>query len=247
MIEDNTLSIEELKSLLEASEKEKKALLKLAVHDLRSPMNKLFALVGLFKISDEPLTDEQAGYLDKMELVIRDGLSRMRNLMDLKTIEDGDANAETLIEHFNVSKLVQKVIREYIPDAARKNIEISFKEGDFFTSTNRISFLRILDQLISNAIKFSPERSNILIEMEEGEDDLIVRITDGGRGIADEDIPKLYKKFAPLSTRPTGGESSTGIGLFIASWMARKIGGSIDYTNNNKSVFTLRMPKVSLA
>ena len=68
--------------LLEASEREKKALLKLALHDLRSPMNKLFALVGLFKMSDKQLSDEQTGYLNKMELVISDGLGRMRNLME---------------------------------------------------------------------------------------------------------------------------------------------------------------------
>lgn len=247
MIEDKTLSIEKLKTLLEASETEKKALLKLALHDIRSPMNKVFALVGLFKMSDGPLTNEQAGYLNKMELVIRDGLSRMRNLIDLKTIEDGDANAETFTEHFNVGKLVQKVVREYKADAARKNLEISFKVRDVFSTTDRIYLSRILDQLISNAIKFSPERSNISIEMESGQDDIIVQITDGGRGIAEEEIPMLYKKFTPLSTRTTGGETSTGIGLFIASWMARKIGGSIDYSNNNGSVFTLRLPIVSMA
>ena len=244
---DKTISIEALKTQLEASEKEKKALLRLALHDLRSPMNKLFALVGLFKMSDKPLSDEQAGYLDKMELVIRDGLSRMRNLMDLKAIEEGGTNTETYFEHIHVGKLVQKVIREYIPDAARKNIEMSFTEKGISLSTDRISLLRILDQLISNAIKFSPERSDIIVVVEAEEDDVLVKITDGGRGIAEEEIPKLYQKFTPLSTRATGGETSTGIGLFIASWMASKIGGSIDYTNNNKSVFSLRLPKVSLA
>jgi signal transduction histidine kinase len=247
LIEDKTLSIEKLKTLLEASETEKKALLKLALHDIRSPMNKVFALVGLFKMSDGPLTNEQAGYLNKMELVIRDGLSRMRNLIDLKTIEDGDAHNETFTEHFNVGKLVQRVVREYKADAARKNIEISFKVLDVFSTTDRIYLSRILDQLISNAIKFSPERSNISIEMKSGQNDIIVQITDGGRGIADDEIPMLFKKFTPLSTRTTGGETSTGIGLFIASWMARKIGGSIDYSNNNGSVFALRLPIVSMA
>lgn len=248
MIEDKTLSIEELKTRLETSELEKKALLKLALHDLRSPMNKLFALVGLFKMSDKPLSDEQANYLDKMELVISDDLSRMRNLMDLKAIEEeGSARAETFIEHINIGKLVQKVIREYIPDATRKHIEISFAEMDVSLATDRVFSIRILDQLISNAIKFSPERSKILVEVEAEDDGVLVHITDGGRGIAKEEIPNLYKKFTPLSTRTTGGESSTGIGLFIASWTARKIGGSINYTNNNKSVFTLCLPNISMA
>ena len=83
--------------------------------------------------------------------------------------------------------------------------------------------------------------------MEAGEDDIIVQIIDGSRGIAEEERPKLYKKFTPLSTRTTGGETENGISLFIASWIARKIGGSIDYSNNNGSVFTLRLPMVSMA
>jgi signal transduction histidine kinase len=245
--EEETISIEALKKQLVDSEKEKKALLKLALHDFRSPMNKLFALVGLFKMSDKPLTDEQVGYLDKMELVIRDGLSQMRNLMDLKAIEEADTNTEVLIEHIHVGKLVQKVVREYTPDAARKNIVLSFTEKNLSLSTDRISCLRILDQLISNAIKFTPKRGEILIELEARDEDVLVLITDGGRGIAEEEIPSLFQKFTPLSTRATGGESSTGIGLFIAWSMARKIGGNISYTNNNKSVFTLHLPKVSLA
>lgn len=245
MKEDKTISIEALKTQLEAAEKEKKALLKLALHDLRSPMNKLFALVGLFKLSNDPLSVEQANYLDKMELVIRDGLSRMRNLMDLKAIED--LTIETMYEPIKIGKLVQKVIREQIPDAARKNIEIYFIEKPFTLTTDSISCLRILDQLLSNAVKFSPNGSSITVKLEEQEDAMLIHIADTGPGISEKEQKELYKKFTPLSTRTTGGESSTGIGLFIASWMAKNINGSIKYNNDNKSVFTLCLPKISLA
>ena len=239
------ISIEALKTQLAAAEKEKKALLKLALHDLRSPMNKLFALVGLFKLSNDPLSVEQTGYLDKMELVIRDGLSRMRNLMDLKAIED--QSIETMFEPIRVCKLVQKVIREQVPDATRKNIEIYFIETPINLRTDNLSCLRILDQLFSNAIKFSPVGGSITVKLEEEADKVLIHITDSGPGISPEEQNILFKKFTPLSTRTTGGESSTGIGLYIASWMAKNIGGSIEYSNGNKSVFTLCLPKVSLA
>ena len=242
---DQPISIDELKSQLEIAEKEKKALLRLALHDLRSPMNKLFALVGLFKMSDAPVSAEQADYLDKMELVIRDGLSRMRNLMDLKAIED--ETIETMYESIRVSKLVQKVIREQTPDAARKNIKIYFIEKPIALTTDTISCLRILDQLFSNAVKFSPKNSSITVKLEEQEESVFIHIADTGPGISTKEQNELYKKFTPLSTRATGGESCTGIGLYIASWMAKNIGGSIEYTNDNKSEFTLCLPKVSLA
>ena len=243
--EDIPISIEALKSQLEIAESEKKALLKLALHDLRSPMNKLFALVGLFKMSDAPVSAEQADYLDKMELVIRDGLSRMRNLMDLRAIEE--EGIETLFETINIGGLVQKVLREQIPDAARKNIELVFTEEAISLTTDKLSCLRILDQIISNAVKFSPLRSKILLEVEDRNNEIHIHITDGGLGVQRQEQPRLYQKFTPLTPRTTGGESSTGIGLFVALWMAKNIGGNIKYTNDDKSVFTLILPKVNLA
>ena len=245
MIEEQTISIEELKTQLAAAEKEKKALLKLALHDLRSPMNKLFALVGLFKLSNDPLSVEQANYLDKMEFVVRDGLSRMRNLMDLKAIED--ETIETMFEPIKMGKLVKKVISEQKLDADRKNIEIYFIEEAATLTTDKISCLRILDQLFSNAVKFSPKGGGITVKLAEKEDAVHIHITDTGPGILVEEQGELFKKFTPLSTLATGGESSTGIGLFIASWMAKNIGGRIEYANDNKSVFTLILPKISVA
>jgi len=245
MIEDQTISIEELKTQLAAAEKEKKALLKLALHDLRSPMNKLFALVGLFKLSNDPLSVEQANYLDKMEFVVRDGLSRMRNLMDLKAIED--QTIETMYEPIKVGKLVQKVISEQKLDADRKNIEIYFIEESATLTTDRFSCLRILDQLFSNAVKFSPKGGGITVKLAEKEDAVHIHITDTGPGITAEEQSELYKKFTPLSTLTTGSESSTGIGLYIAAWMAKNIGGRIEYANDNKSIFTFILPKISVA
>ena len=88
-----------------------------------------------------------------------------------------------------------------------------------------------------SAVKFSPKGGGITVKLAEKEDAIHIHITDTGPGIAAEEQSELYKKFAPLSTLTTGGESSTGIGLFIASWMAKNIGGSIEYTNNNNRLF----------
>ena len=244
MNKDNSISNDKLVKLLEASENEKKALLKLALHDIRSPLNKLFALVGLFKMSDDPLSEEQADYLDKMELVIRDGLSLMRNLQDLKAVEE--KNIELFYEPIKVGKLVQNTIREQMQDAARKNIEINFAENPLSLFSDKNSLLRIMDQLLSNAIKFSPKDSNISIILEETESAILFHIRDAGYGISEEEQHKLFKKFTTLSTRTTGGESVTGIGLFLASVMANNIGGSISYANNDNSVFTLSLPRVSM-
>jgi hypothetical protein len=86
---------------------------------------------------------------------------------------------------------------------------------------------RILSNLISNAIKFSKRGTAIRFEVAEEDRRLVFSISDQGQGIRQEDLPLLFKEFGKTSTRPTEGESSTGLGLAIASEIVAKLGGRI--------------------
>lgn len=237
--------IEELEARIAELEKEKSSLLKIVSHDLRSPFNKLFALIGLFKMSEDQLSSEQANYLEKMELVISDALSKMRNLLDLRSIEG--EGIDVLIEPVNLSKTISKLIIENESAAARKNLSIVFDPKPIVIKTDKLSLIRVFDQLISNAIKYSPIKSDITLLMEENDDEVLARITDGGYGISEKEQKDLFKKFMVLSSRTTGGESSLGLGLFIAQSMAKNIGATIEYENQDGSTFIFRLPKTRLA
>jgi signal transduction histidine kinase len=243
--ESPNISLGDIKAELSALEFEKESLMKVISHDLRSPLNKLFALVGLFKMSSETLTDEQLGYLNKMELVISDGLSRMRNLMDLRAVDGPGIN--TMYCETDITNLLYKVIGEHVPAAERKEIKISFDERPIIINTDKFSCLRIIDQLLSNAIKFSPLGSRINIDVDEKEEEVLIYIKDGGYGLSEEDQKNLYKKFVILTSRTTAGESSTGVGLYIAQKMAKNINGRILYSNSEGSVFTFSLQKTALA
>lgn len=245
MEEDKNKLIAKLKQQVETLEQEKKALFKIVSHDIRSPMNKLFALIGLLKMTKETLSEEQVNYLDKMELVISDGLNKLRNLMDLRAIE-GDG-VDTLPVSLNLSKLITHMINDYSPAAARKNIKINVTASPITLETDKLTCQRVLDQLISNAIKFSPVGSSVTIKLKEHDDVANIHVIDGGYGISEEEQADLFKKFKVLSTHATGGESSTGLGLFIAQWMAHNIGGRIEYTNKQSSEFIFRVPKTAIA
>ena len=143
--------IEELEAKIIELEKEKSSLLKIVSHDLRSPFNKLFALIGLFKMSEDVLSSEQANYLDKMEIVISDALNKMRNLLDLRSIE-GDG-IDVLYESIDLGKLISKLIIENESAANRKSLNIVIVARQVVIETDRLSIIRVLDQLISNAIK----------------------------------------------------------------------------------------------
>ena len=237
--------VSELKARLKLLEDENKALLKLASHDIRSPLNKLFALLNLLKMADEPLAEEQSGYVEKMELVLSDGLQRMRNLTELYTIESG--SVQSLLEEITLASLISRSLREHKVSAERKNIRFQFTDEPVTTHSDRLSLLRIFDQLMTNAIKFTPLGKTIKIKLRQEKNFALLSVIDGGYGIREEEQEFLFQKFKVLSTPVTGGESKTGIGLFIAQWNAKNIGGEISYENVNESTFTLKLPLVQLA
>lgn len=244
---DSEIKIHELEARIAELERINKALVKVASHDVRSPLNKLFALIGLFKLSDGEITTEQRGYLNKMEVVISDGLNKMKNIMDLHSIET--SGITTLPESIEIVQLTRRIVREFIPTAKRKNISIGFSSSEKTITliTDRLSYNRILDQLLSNAYKFTPEGKTINLTIEDQADQCIISVIDGGYGIKKEEQKFLYQKFKVLSTPATGGESCVGLGLFLAQWNAKNIGGEIKYDNNNRSTFSLILPKIRLA
>ena len=233
--------IAQLEKQLQALQAEKKALLKIVSHDLRSPLNKIYALVGLIKMSDDNLTEEQLDYLDKIELIINDGLARMHNLMDLRSLEEQRfvVNKEPLA----AGRLLKKALAEQMAQAKRKQISLAYEGPDPVVQTDRLLFLRVVWQLLSNAIKFSPPGSKVVIKLTEQDDEIRIEVVDGGYGIRKDEVGRLFGKFSVLSSKPTAGESTNGLGLYLATNMARLLGGKIIYPEAEKPVFVFVLPK----
>jgi len=242
---DETQKIAELETKLAKLEQEKASLLKVVSHDVRSPLNKLFALVNLLKMTEDSLTKEQLGYLDKMEMVLSDGLSRMKNLMDLRAIELNEV--QTYMEPLDLGVLTAKIIREYTPVSERKNIKVEYEGTHLSTITDRLCYSRILEQILSNAFKFSPTLKPIKVTLTDNDNNIVLAVTDGGYGIKEEEQKDLFRKFKVLSTHTSAGESTTGLGLYIAQWNAKHLGGDITYQNSNGSTFVVTLPKVRMA
>jgi signal transduction histidine kinase len=104
--------------------------------------------------------------------------------------------------------------------------------------------LQILDNLISNALKFSAPHTTIHVHTLPETNNILISIRDEGPGISEADQKKLFQKFTRLSARPTGGESSTGLGLAIVKRLAEAMSGTIQCHSalGAGATFTLRLP-----
>jgi signal transduction histidine kinase len=110
--------------------------------------------------------------------------------------------------------------------------------------TDQTYLSRILDNLITNAIKFSEQGSSVYIDVQSGEDKATIQIRDEGPGFREEDLPHLFKKFKKLSARPTNGESSTGLGLAIVKLLVEKLNGMIrvESQSGRGACFVIELP-----
>jgi len=237
-------SISNLLKSIEELNKEKQQIISIVSHDIKAPLNRIYALVQLLHMGSETLTAEQQQYLDKIHQVVADGLSMIRNLVDYRNIEYRGIDLH--LEEINIRTFVQTTVRNFKSLADKKNIKISLDATeDAFVISDNQCLGRVADSLISNAIKFSNEGKDVSVAVKNAEACVQVTVKDQARGFTNEDLPKLFTKFQKLSSKPTSGESSTGLGLFVAKRFLDRIGGSIECSTQEGmgSSFTITLPK----
>ncbi len=196
-------------------DQEKNHLIGVVAHDLRSPINQVKGLMEIIRLSGDNLNEEQTHHIN-LALSSLQRLDKMINrILDVNAMEQSEGNIQ--LEQIDLGDILNEIVYNFKDVAARKNIEI-IREIPFeqhFAYLDESYALQIFENLISNAIKFSPEGKKIYVVLTELEDKIRVMIKDEGPGFAPEDRKALYGKFKKLSAKPTAGEASTGLGLSI--------------------------------
>ena len=204
---------------------EREELAALMSHDLKGPFNRLFALVQLFSFSQENLNDEQRDYLSRMHQVSADGLGMIKNLLDYRRLSISELKFQP--EQLDFAILVATLLKQYRLLGERKRIAIGAKGDRVSVVTDKTLMTRILDNLVSNAVKFSPEEKQVAISWESSGGSLTVKVQDQGPGFLPEELPLSFKPFARYSAKPTAGESTNGLGLHVTYKMVERMGGTI--------------------
>jgi two-component system sensor histidine kinase/response regulator len=146
----------------------------------------------------------------------------------------------------NFAETISEAVQEYQEAAARKNLRLNLflpeTETVIFGDTTALN--QVLDNLISNAVKFSFPDKDINITVRSMAECLECTIQDQGPGFTPEDKQKMFRRYGRLSARPTGGEPSTGLGLSIVKKLVQEMGGEVacESQAGEGATFTLRLP-----
>ena len=241
-IQQQNEELENHSRMMEEMSEEKDNFINVVAHDLKSPLNNILGLANLIRINGK-LSDEQLEYLTLLDQVAGESKNLISNLLDINKLESGLMEQE--IVEFDLQLLLRKVIHQFEELAEEKGIRITNTCHEKQEIKSNQAFIeRILDNLVSNAIKFSPEKKEVEIGCEFNENQLLLSVKDEGPGFTAEDKVDLYKKFQKLSARPTAGESSTGLGLAIVKLLVEKLHGDIDLISESHqgSEFRVRIP-----
>jgi len=235
--------LEANQSLIRLNE-EKNHFLGIAIHDLKSPLNSILGLINLPKLKGDNLNPEQLEYIRLIQHSCINMQALIFNLLDINKIEQGLNVVHP--EDVTLTSLLQHQLEIFNEQALRKNISLILEDNlpGKTIHTDPAMLQRILENLISNAIKFSPYHKEILIRVIYNEAHVTLEVIDQGSGIKAEEMPKLFRKFQKLSSQPTGGENSTGLGLSITKELVIALKGSISVESevNRGSKFIVELP-----
>jgi len=221
---------------------EKKQLILLVSHDLKGPFNRIFALTQLLEMTGT-FSDEQKEYVNKMYSIVGDGLNMVRNIVDVRKIEE--KGLEPYPEKLNLPAVILPIIKQYNVLADKKKLKINYQTPDkveMMTDKNYIC--RIMENLLSNALKFSESGKEISVTVKTDGTQVEIAVADQGPGLSADDLANMYQKFKKLTPRPTGGESSQGLGLSIVKTLSGCLGGDVQCNSTVAvgSTFTVTLP-----
>ena len=223
ILSEKNQQIESQISELNALNIEKNEMIGIVAHDLKNPLTSALTVSEL--LSKENITEDQREYLSG----IKKSLYRMNNLvakiMEIKVLES--SSFKTNYSNVDLKQVTEQVISALKVQSDNKKIGIVADLDEVSASLDRSLTVQIIDNLISNAIKFSNHNTKVNVTLKEEKQTIRFEIEDEGPGIMEEDKPRLFQKFQKLNAQPTGGESSSGLGLSIVKKYVEAMKGKV--------------------
>jgi|GEM_PF-2707766 len=223
----------------------KDRLLSTLSHDLKNPLSVIRNLVHIATRKAELVNQENPyqQYFDRIDHQVE----RMAELItDILDIAQLDLSIELSHERVYLPDLIDKTQQDLSPQAQSKEMTIDASHNmpkGVKISVNRQWMKRVFDNLLNNAIKYSPPSSRIAIETKATHDNIIISIVDNGYGIPSDELPKIFDRFFRGRAKD-GPEEGTGLGLAIVKTIIEQHNGTIDVDSvlDKGTTFTITLP-----
>lgn len=227
-IEITNTQLQENNALMRQLIEEKNEFLGIAAHDLKNPLASIIMTISMMQRYNEKIDVRTlSSYLQRIETTAERMLKTITDLLNINEIESGQVRLH--LESVNISELAADAAQHYQIIAQRKEIRFfsEFPDGALMVKADKERLWEVMENLLSNAFKFSPPHKNVWIRVRDMGVTVRFEVQDEGPGLDEKDKAKLFQKFARLSAKPTGGEHSTGLGLSIVKKMVEAMDGEV--------------------
>ena len=205
--------------------------LALTTHDLRSPLTVISGVISFFTSGRlGELSPEQKNMVQMMERNTQNLIELVNDLRDAAKLESGTLQLELV--DLDLRVLAGEICESFGQLAREKGLTLLLEDVPpnvpDFVRADRAKLRRVIVNLLSNALKFTPKGGRVSVRVEAARDDLLrIAVADTGVGIAKDDLPFLFDKYEQARHRATRGEKGTGLGLYITRQLVELHGGKI--------------------
>lgn len=230
-----------------------------ASHEMRTPVATIDGYIALAVNPQTATIDERArNYLTAAQAASKHLGKLFRDLLDITKLDDG--RIKLYLEPVEMVSLVKQISDDYLVRAKEAKITLNFGSDDPVTNSDSrrinqvaysfvdINFLReILDNIIDNAIKYTPEGGSIYINVRGDNDRVLINVTDTGIGISAEDLSHIFQKFYRADNSDTRTIGGTGLGLYLVKQRTEAMGGKVwaESAFGEGSTFYVSLPRLT--
>ena len=228
--------------LAQENEQRKNDLIVYLAHDIKTPLTSMIGYLSLLnEINDMPLK-QRVKYIN----IALEKSYRLEDLIN-ELFDISRFNAETIIlskEELNLTMMLEQIVDDFYPILKENNKEITIKSDDkiiIYADSDKIA--RVFNNLIKNAISYSKEESEIVINLKKDNNNAIVEVINKGKQISKEKLSKIFEKFYRLDSARTSRTGGSGLGLAIAKDIVELHNGTIiAESNEEETTFRVTLP-----
>jgi len=240
-INEQNTHLEHALSELKLNSQEKDRILRAVAHDLRNPIGGIASLTSV--MSEDDYTDEQKEMLNLIKETSFNSLELINEILEATNSASTGLN----LERVEINGLLVNSVELLRFKAAEKNqvINLDLLSTQLELTISREKIWRVVSNLISNAIKFSPAGASIIVKAEEFEKEVQISVKDNGIGIPDKLKNQVFNMFTDAKRPGTEGEKSFGLGLSICQQIIEKHNGRIWFQSDTEhgTTFYFSLPK----